>query len=59
MGFNLGFKGLMLIPVGAPSTARVCGDLPAGIVGLNAARGMDVCFFLIVVCCQVEVSASG
>ena len=30
----------------------------AAIVGTNPAGGMDVCLFLSVVCCQVEVSAS-
>ena len=31
----------------------------AAIVGSNPAVGMDVCLFLSVVCCQVEVSALG
>jgi len=35
----------MPIPVAAWSKAWVCGHLLAGIVGLNPARGMDVCLF--------------
>jgi hypothetical protein len=46
------------IPVAARSKAWVCGRSPAGIVGSNATGGMDVCL-LIVVFCQVEVSATG
>jgi hypothetical protein len=38
--------------------AWVCGLSPNGIVGSNPAGGMDVCL-LCVVCCQVEVSATG
>jgi hypothetical protein len=38
----------------------VCGGSLAGIAGLNPEGGMDVCLFLVsVVCCQVEVSATG
>jgi hypothetical protein len=45
------------IPVPTPSKARVCRHLRAGIVGSNPAGAwMSVSF---VVCCQVEVSASG
>ena len=40
----------------ARSKAQVCGRLPAEIVGSNPTGGMDVCR---VVCCQVEVSATG
>jgi hypothetical protein len=43
------------IPVAARSKAWVCGDSLARIVGSNPAGGVDIC----VVCCQVEVSASG
>jgi hypothetical protein len=37
----------------------VCGRSVAGIVGSNPAGGMDVLSLVGVVCCQVEVSASG
>jgi hypothetical protein len=46
------------IPVTAPSKASVCGRSLAGIVCSNPAGGMDVCL-VSVVCCQVEVSATG
>jgi hypothetical protein len=39
-------------------SAWVCGRSLAGIAGSNAAAGMDVSL-VSVVCCQVEVSASG
>jgi hypothetical protein len=45
------------IPVAARSKEWVCVRSLAGIVGSNSARRMDVC--LCVLCCQVEVSASG
>jgi hypothetical protein len=45
--------------VAARSKAWVCGRSLAGIVGSNPAGGVDVCLLLSVVCCQVEVSASG
>ena len=38
---------------------RVCGRSLAGIVGSNRSRGMDILSVVSVVCCQVEVSASG
>jgi hypothetical protein len=42
------------------SKAWVFGRSLTGIVGSNPARGMDVCLSLVsVVCCQVEVSATG
>ena len=42
------------------SKAWVCSGSPAEIVGLNPAGGMDVCRSVVsVVCCQVEVSATG
>ena len=41
------------VPVAAQSKAWVCSCSPAEIVGSNPAWGMDV------VCCQVEVSATG
>ena len=45
----------MSIPVTVQSKALVCGRSPAGIVGSNlAGRGGGI---LIVVCCQVEISA--
>ena len=40
------------------SKAWVCGRLLAGIAGSNPARGTDVSL-VSVVCCQVEVSATG
>jgi hypothetical protein len=46
------------IAVAARSKASVCGRTLAGIVGSNPAGGVDVCV-LSVVCCQVEVSATG
>jgi hypothetical protein len=43
-----------------PSTRAVCGCLPVDIVVSNLVGGMDVCLSVVsVVCCQVEVSASG
>ena len=42
----------------ARSKAWVGGRSLAGIVGSNPAGGVDVCLWS-VVCCQVEVSASG
>ena len=41
------------------SKASVCGRLFAGIAGSNPAVGIDVCLLASVVCCQVEVCASG
>jgi hypothetical protein len=49
----------VLLPVAARSKAWVCGRLFAEIVGSNAAGDMDVLSVMSVVCCQVEVSASG
>ena len=46
------------IPVAERFMARVCGRSHAGSAGSNPARGMDVCV-VSVVCCQVEVSATG
>ena len=46
------------IPVTARSKAWVCCRLPAEIVVSNPAVSMDVCV-VSVVCCQVEVSATG
>jgi hypothetical protein len=46
------------IPVSARSKAWVCGRSPAEIVGSNPAGGMDISVVR-VVCCQVEVSATG
>jgi hypothetical protein len=46
-------------PVAARSKARVCGRSVAWIMGSNPAGG-DGCFSLVcVICCQVDVSASG
>ena len=46
-------------PVAVRPKACVCRRSLAGIVGSNPAQGMDVYLLLSVVCCQVEVSASG
>jgi hypothetical protein len=47
------------IAVAARSNARVYGSSLAGTAGSNPAGGKDVCLFVSVVCCQVEVSATG
>ena len=46
------------VPVGARSEALICGLSPAEIVGSNPALGIGVSV-VSVVCCQVEVSATG
>ena len=46
------------IQVAARSEAWVCGSSPAGIAGSNPVGGMDMSL-VSVVCCQVEVSATG
>ena len=43
----------------ARSKAWVCGRSTAGIVGSNPAGGYGCLSVVSVVCCQVEVSASG
>ena len=40
----------------APSNASLFGRSPSGITGSNPSAGMEVCLFVSVVCCQVEVS---
>ena len=45
-------------PVAAPSGTLLCGRSPADIVGSNPAGGIEACLLFIVVCCQVEVSAT-
>jgi len=47
------------IPVAARSMACDCGRSLAGIAGSIPAGGMDGCLLGNVVCCQVEVSATG
>jgi hypothetical protein len=47
------------IPVAAPSKAWVSGLSHAGIAGSNPAGGHGCLSLVSVVCCQVEVSASG
>ena len=47
-----------LISLAAWAKAWVCDRSLAGIVGSNPAGGMDICL-LGMLCCQVEVSASG
>ena len=50
---------VMPVPVAARSKAWVCGRSSAGIVGSNL-KGEHGCFSVVsVVCCQVEVSATG
>jgi len=49
----------LLIPVAVRSKAWVFGRSLAGNVGSNPARGIDVLSLVRVVCCQIEVSASG
>jgi hypothetical protein len=46
-------------PVAARSKAWVCGRLLAGIAGSNPIDGHGYLSIVIVVCCQVEVSATG
>jgi hypothetical protein len=51
---------LLPVPMAARSKAWVCGRSLAGIVGSNSRPwDMDDCLLLSVVCCQVEVSATG
>jgi len=45
--------------VTARSEAWVCGRLLAGMAGLNPAVDMNVLSLVSVVCCQIEVSATG
>jgi hypothetical protein len=52
-------KYLSVAPVAARSKAWDCCRVLAGIADSNPAGGMDVCLLLSVVCCQVEVSATG
>jgi len=47
------------ILVTARSTTCVCGRSFIGIAGSNHAGGIDVCIFVSVVRCRVEVSAMG
>jgi hypothetical protein len=47
------------IPVAARSKAWVYGCSLAAILGSNPARGMDVLSLVSIICCQVEVSATG
>ena len=48
------------VPVAARSKTWVCGRSHAGIAGSNAAGGGQGCLSVVsVVCCQVEVSATG
>ena len=41
------YKGSLTIPMAAPAVTRVWGLSFAGIVGSNPARGMDICFLLV------------
>ena len=47
------------MPVALRSKAWVCVLSVAGVTGSKPAGGMDVCFFMNVVCCHVQVSATG
>jgi hypothetical protein len=47
------------VPVAARPKAWVYGCSLAGVAGSNPTDGMDVLSLVSVVCCQVEVSASG
>jgi hypothetical protein len=51
--------GLVPIPLTARSKAWVRGRLLAGIAGSNPASGNGCLSVVIVMCCQVEVAASG
>jgi hypothetical protein len=46
-------------PIAARSKTWVCGRLLAGIVGPNSERGHGCLSVVSVVCCQIEVSATG
>ena len=48
----------MILVVGRSKT-WVCGRSPAGITSSNPAGGMDDMSVFNVVCCQVEISATG
>lgn len=47
------------ILVAVQTKVQVCGYLDAGIAGLNPTRGMDSLSVGNVVCCHVEISATG
>ena len=49
----------MPIPVAAHTKAWVCGRSLAETAGLNPAGCLNISFFVSVVFCQVEVSATG
>ena len=49
----------MPVPVAARSKAQDCGRSPAEIVGSNPTGGHGCLSVVSVVCCQVEVSATG
>jgi hypothetical protein len=57
-GVSSGYPRMWPIPVFVRSQAWVFGSSLAGISGSNPAEGVDVCL-LGVLCCQVEVSATG
>ena len=52
------YTGIWPIPVAERSKAWVCSRSPAEIAGSNPSGGMD-CSVVSVVCCHVEVSATG
>jgi len=49
----------MQIPVAARSKTQSCGRSLVGIAGSNPAGCMDILSLVSVVCCQIEVSATG
>ena len=53
------YSNIKPIRVAAQSKASVCGRSLAGIAGSNPARGIDVCILRVLVCHQVEISATG
>ena len=57
--FKVTTQSTVPVPVAARSKASVCGRSSTEIVGSNPTGGIDVCVLLSVVCCQVEVTASG
>ena len=59
VGFLNGKADGMPVPVAARSKAWVCGCSPAETVGSNPTVGHGCLSVVSVVCCQVEVSATG
>ena len=53
------YPSTLLVPMFARSKAWVCGRSLIEFMGSSHAGGIDVLSLVSVVCCQVEVSASG